>query len=98
MHCIGDPAPLLAWDKMRVQYLLFGGQKHMDIIEERDIAQVVRDAVAQEQVIDLHTHLFPPSHGRLMLWGCDALLTYHYLVAEYFISALEPPSPDAFYR
>ena len=83
---------------MRVQYLLLGGQTQMDIIEERDIAQAVRDAVAQEQVIDLHTHLFPPSHGRLMLWGCDALLTYHYLVAEYFISALEPPSPDAFYR
>ena len=70
----------------------------MDTIEERDIAQAVCDAVAQEQVIDPHTHLFPPSHGRLMLWGCDALLTYHYLVAEYFISALEPPSPDAFYR
>ena len=70
----------------------------MDTIEERDIAQAVCDAVAQEQVIDLHTHLFPPSHGRLMLWGCDALLTYHYLVAEFFISALHPPSPEDFYR
>jgi hypothetical protein len=30
------------------------------------------------QVIDVHTHLFPPSHGDLMLWGIDALLTYHY--------------------
>lgn len=22
----------------------------------------------------------PPSHGKLMLWGIDELLTYHYLV------------------
>ena len=70
----------------------------MSSIEERDIAQAVSEAVANEKVIDLHTHLFPPSHGRLMLWGCDALLTYHYLVADYFISALNPPSPDEFYR
>jgi hypothetical protein len=70
----------------------------MDIVAEHDIAQAVSDAVAAEQVIDLHTHLFPPSHGALMLWGCDALLTYHYLLAEYFISALNPPSPESFYR
>jgi hypothetical protein len=39
------------------------------------------------EVIDLHTHLFPPSHGPLMLWGIDELLTYHYLVAEFFQTA-----------
>ena len=71
---------------------------HMEALAECDIALAVTEAVAREKVIDLHTHLFPPSHGALMLWGCDALLTYHYLVAEYFISALDPPSPDAFYR
>jgi hypothetical protein len=32
----------------------------------------------------VHTHLFPDTHGELMLWGIDELLTYHYLVAEYF--------------
>ena len=37
--------------------------------------------------MDLHTHLFPPSHGALMLWGVDELLTYHYLIAEYFQTA-----------
>lgn len=41
----------------------------------------------QVQVVDLHTHLFPPSHGRLMLWGIDELLTYHYLIAEFFQTA-----------
>jgi hypothetical protein len=70
----------------------------MDSLADCEIAKAVADAVANEQVIDLHTHLFPPSHGQLMLWGCDALLTYHYLVAEYFIAALDPPSPETFYR
>jgi hypothetical protein len=32
--------------------------------------------VASVQVIDLHTHLLPPSHGPLCLWGIDELLTY----------------------
>ena len=35
----------------------------------------------------VHTHLFPESHGSLMLWGVDELLTYHYLVAEFFQTA-----------
>jgi hypothetical protein len=28
-----------------------------------------------------------PSHGQLMLWGIDELLTYHYFIAEYFQTA-----------
>jgi hypothetical protein len=43
-----------------------------------DTARVLRDT----PVIDLHTHLFPCEAGGLGLWGIDALLTYHYLVAE----------------
>lgn len=34
--------------------------------------------------VDMHTHLFMPSMGKLGLWGIDALLTYHYLEAEFF--------------
>jgi len=54
-------------------------------------------AVAGQSVIDMHTHLYPPSFGTplagkgtqadrngLLLWGIDELLTYHYLVAEVF--------------
>ncbi len=48
------------------------------------------NAVIEVSVIDVHTHLFPPSHGDLMLWGIDDLLTYHYLVAELFM--IMPPS------
>src|SRR2546423_519472 len=46
------------------------------------ISQWVDDAVASTPVYDLHTHLYPPTFGPLMLWGIDELLTYHYLIAE----------------
>jgi hypothetical protein len=35
-------------------------------------------------VVDIHTHLFDPGMGNLLLWGIDELLTYHYLIAELF--------------
>ncbi|TDH74250.1 hypothetical protein CCR75_001439 [Bremia lactucae] len=50
---------------------------------KEEVGTFVREAVASVQVIDVHTHLFPPSHGNLMLWGINELLTYHYLVAEF---------------
>ncbi|CAI5719015.1 unnamed protein product [Hyaloperonospora brassicae] len=53
-----------------------------------DVVAFVREAVASVQIIDMHTHLFPPSHGKLMLWGINELLTYHYLVAEFLQTAL----------
>ena len=39
-------------------------------------ASVILSEVAAASVIDLHTHLLPPSHGSLCLWGIDELLTY----------------------
>ena len=48
------------------------------------LESAVRRAVAQTKATDIHTHLFPPGHGKLLLWGVDELLTYHYLVAELF--------------
>ncbi|KAM3577219.1 hypothetical protein VYU27_000901 [Nannochloropsis oceanica] len=62
-----------------------------------DIAGVVTEEMRKVQVIDLHTHLFPPSHGDLMLWGIDELLTYHYLIAEYFQTAPCAMTPDRFF-
>jgi hypothetical protein len=47
----------------------------------------VRNAVADATITDVHTHLFPPSHGNLLLWNVDEMLTYHYLVAELFTMA-----------
>ena len=58
---------------------------------------IVIDEVASTSVIDLHTHLLPPTHGSLCLWGIDELLTYHYLVAEYFMTAPKTMTPTLFY-
>jgi mannitol-1-phosphate/altronate dehydrogenase len=60
------------------------------------VGAVVRAEVQAVEVIDLHTHLLPPSHAPLMLWGIDELLCYHYLVAEYFMTATEI-APDTFH-
>jgi len=40
------------------------------------IESVAVSEVASVVAIDLHTHLLPPSHGPLCLWGIDELLTY----------------------
>ncbi len=45
---------------------------------------VVADIVETTPVFDIHTHLYDPAFGELLLWGIDELLTYHYLIAEGF--------------
>ncbi|MGU3472599.1 glucuronate isomerase [Paenibacillus sp. D51F] len=35
-------------------------------------------------VTDMHTHLYAPQFGELLLWGIDELLIYHYLISESF--------------
>jgi hypothetical protein len=45
---------------------------------------LIDEVVAGTTVVDIHTHLFPSSFGRLLSWGIDDLLTYHYLEAELF--------------
>jgi hypothetical protein len=46
----------------------------------RQVEQIVEATPAY----DIHTHLYDPALGELLLWGIDDLLTYHYLVAEVF--------------
>jgi len=62
------------------------------------VASAVRDAVADVTITDVHTHLFPPSHGDLLLWGVDELLTYHYLVAELFTIAPRGLTYEKFWK
>ena len=62
-----------------------------------NIASVVAAEVGAAMAVDLHTHLLPPSHGILCSWGIDELLTYHYLVAEYFITSPPEMTPNVFY-
>src|SRR4051812_37288438 len=65
--------------------------------DSASIAKLVQRAIERQPVVDLHTHLYPPTFGTtlagasrksdptgLCLWGIDELLTYHYLVAEVF--------------
>lgn len=61
----------------------------------RDAAQ---KAVAEVTITDLHTHIFPPSHGNLLLWDINELLTYHYLVAELFTVAPAKLTYEAFWK
>ena len=66
-------------------------------LKAADIHSVVWSEVRGQEVIDLHTHLLPPSHGALCLWGIDEMLTYHYLVSEYFMTAPATISPEGFF-
>src|SRR5437667_5965577 len=47
-------------------------------------AKQIEDIVISTPVSDIHTHLYDPAFGDLLLWGIDDLLVYHYLVAEAF--------------
>src|ERR1043166_2582478 len=56
-------------------------------------AAAVEKIVGRTPVTDVHTHLYDPAFGELLLWGLDDLLVYHYLVAEAF-RYLEIPYAD----
>ena len=48
------------------------------------LRETVCDVVERTPVFDIHTHLYDPAFGDLLLWGIDELLVYHYLIAEGF--------------
>jgi len=56
----------------------------MPITTAQQLRQAVDTAVAEVKVTDVHTHIYPPCFGELLLWGVDDLITYHYLIAETF--------------
>jgi len=64
------------------------GAEKLDVVQ---ISPVVEEILAATPIIDIHTHLFAPSFGKLALWGIDELLTYHYLEAEFFRSSHTSP-------
>ena len=81
----------------------------MSTLTSEQIPSVVARALADQPVVDMHTHLYPPSFGTpvphaggkidpagLMLWGVDELVTYHYLIAEVFrvVPATKLPYED----
>lgn len=48
------------------------------------LASLVERCVLSTPVTDVHTHLYDPAFGSLLLWGIDDQLVYHYLIAEAF--------------
>ncbi|MEA1997486.1 MAG: glucuronate isomerase [Gemmatimonadota bacterium] len=48
------------------------------------LREFVFKTVRETSIFDMHTHIYTPSFGNLLLWGVNELLTYHYLVAEFF--------------
>ncbi|MFO7636266.1 MAG: glucuronate isomerase [Clostridia bacterium] len=52
------------------------------VVNTQNAGNIVRKALRDVKVLDVHTHLFPKEFNGLMLYGIDELLTYHYLVAE----------------
>jgi hypothetical protein len=46
------------------------------------IAEAVEKAFEDHAIVDIHTHLYPPTMGEMYLAGPDELVTYHYLKAE----------------
>ena len=59
-------------------------------VEHAELAARVEALVAATPIHDVHTHIYDPAFGELLLWGIDDLLVYHYLVAEAFRYLDEP--------
>jgi hypothetical protein len=56
----------------------------VDFAKGPRLREEVARIVDETPVFDIHTHLYDPAFGDLLLWGIDDLLVYHYLVAESF--------------
>jgi hypothetical protein len=56
----------------------------MTIERTGPLRALVHQIVDETPVYDIHTHLYDPAFGELLLRGIDELLIYHYLVAEAF--------------
>jgi hypothetical protein len=56
----------------------------MAIANAQDVRSAVDRAMARAKITDIHTHLYAPCFGDMLAWGVDELLTYHYLIAEFF--------------
>lgn len=60
-----------------------------------EIRAAIEAELQSTPFIDMHTHLFMPSLGKLGLWGIDELVTYHYLEAEVF--RFSPIKPEQYW-
>jgi len=65
-------------------------------MNQTSISSTVSEIFRDLTILDIHTHLYDPALGGNLLSGIDELLTYHYLLAEFF-RAVPSRDPDAFY-
>ncbi|SCY32791.1 glucuronate isomerase [Alkaliphilus peptidifermentans] len=56
----------------------------MKITDQTTLKLVIEEAVNNVEITDVHTHIYSTGFKNLLLWGIDELLTYHYLIAEFF--------------
>ncbi|CAE7336413.1 unnamed protein product [Symbiodinium sp. CCMP2456] len=95
--------PLLGLSHARLSHRLGILQKHerlselvkLMVLTDAKFARRFPHSAPMKSMSDLE---LPPSHGKLMLWGIDELLTYHYLVSEYFMVAPADVTHDSFFK
>ena len=68
-----------------------------DLPHRAGVETVVREALDTSDVTDIHTHLYAPQFGELLLYGIDEMLTFHYIVAEFFRVAGSEVDHDRFW-
>ncbi|MDX1951615.1 MAG: glucuronate isomerase, partial [Verrucomicrobiota bacterium] len=56
----------------------------LSVPAQENLTGTVHRIVDEAKIQDIHTHLYDPAFGELLLWGIDDLLVYHYLIAEAF--------------
>ncbi|MGQ9730115.1 MAG: glucuronate isomerase [Candidatus Zipacnadales bacterium] len=66
------------------------------VLSGRRLEAAIDRIVVETPILDMHTHLYAPAFGKLLLWGVDELLTYHYLIAE-VLRTDRSVSPDEFW-
>jgi len=59
-------------------------------LQADQLRDLIRQVVNTTPILDIHTHVYQPRFGKILLWGIDELLTYHYLMAEVFSAAPLP--------
>lgn len=62
----------------------------MSTLSRENLRPFVHKTANATPILDIHTHIYTPRFGELLLWGIDELLTYHYLIAEVFRVAPMP--------
>lgn len=64
--------------------IVIKGGNAVAITNQEALKKIIHEEIEKVEITDIHTHIYSEGFGQLLLWGIDELLTYHYLVAEYF--------------